>query len=77
MIDDMYFNLIPLLRKQPAALVLRVGTNNSSIKTSFQIYDKLLNVVNFIKENNPNCHIIFSSPIDIFDDRKAALTIRG
>ena len=76
MIDDMYFNLISLLRKQPAALVLRVGTNNSSIKTSFQIYDKLLNLVNFIKENNPNCHIIFSSPIDRLDDRKAALTIK-
>ena len=26
MIDDMYFNLIPLLRKKPAALVLHVGT---------------------------------------------------
>ena len=26
MIDGMYFNLIPLLRKKPAALVLHVGT---------------------------------------------------
>ena len=25
-IDDMYFNLIPLLRKRPTALVLHVGT---------------------------------------------------
>ena len=41
-IDDMYFNLIPLLRKKPATLVLHVGTNNSSNETSFQIYDKLL-----------------------------------
>ena len=41
-IDDMYFNLIPLLRKKQAALVLHVGTNNSPNKTSFQIYDKLL-----------------------------------
>ena len=46
-IDDMYFNLIPLLRKKPAALVLHVGTNNSSNETSFQIYDKLLNLVHF------------------------------
>ena len=29
-IDEMYFNLIPLLRKKPAALVLHVVTNNSS-----------------------------------------------
>ena len=27
-IDDMYFNLISLLREKPAALVLHAGTNN-------------------------------------------------
>ena len=43
-IDDIYFNLIPLLRKKPAALVLHVGTNNLSNKISFQIYDRLLNL---------------------------------
>ena len=75
-IDDMYFNLIPLLRKKPAALVLHVGTNNSSNETSFQIYDKLLNLVHFIKENNLNCHVVLSSPIDRPDDEKAALTIK-
>ena len=73
-IDDMYFNLIPLLRKKPAALVLHVGTNNSSNETSFQICDKLLNLIHFIKENNPNCHVALSSPIDRLDDGKAALT---
>ena len=52
-IDDMYFNLIRLLRKKPVTLALHVGTNNSSNET-FQIYDKLLNLVHFIKENNPN-----------------------
>ena len=75
-IDDMYFNLIPLLRKKPAALVLHVGTNNSSNETSFQIYDKLLNLVHFVKENDPNCHVVLSSPIDRLDDGKAALTIK-
>ena len=45
-IDDMYFNLIPLLRKKPAALVLHVGTDNSLNETSSQIYDKLLNLIN-------------------------------
>ena len=48
-IDGMYFNLIPLLKKKPSALVLHVGTNNSSNETSFQIYDKLLNLVHFVK----------------------------
>ena len=72
----MYFNLIPLLRKKPAALVLHVGTNNSSNETSFEIYNKLLNLVHFIKENNPNCHVVLSSPIDRLDDGKAALTVK-
>ena len=51
-------------------------TNNLSNETSFQIYDKLLNLVNLIKENNPNCHIALSSQIDRPDDGKTALTIK-
>ena len=60
-IDDMYFSLIPLLRKKPAALALHVGTGNSTNKTSFQIYDKLLNLVHFIKEKKSelSCFIVF------------------
>ena len=54
---------------------LHVGTNNSSNET-FQIYDKLLNLVHFVKENDPNCHVVLSSPIDRLDDGKAALTIK-
>ena len=75
-IDNMYFNLIPLLRKRPTAFVLHMGTNNSSNETSFQIYDKLLNLVHFVQENDPNCHVVLSSPIDRLDDGKAALTIK-
>ena len=74
-IDDMYFNLTPSLTEKPA-LVLHVGTNNSRNKISFQIYDEVLNLVHFIKENNPNCHVVLSSPIDRLDDGKAALTIK-
>ena len=75
-IDDMYFNLIPLLRKKPATLVLHVDTNNSSNETSFQIYDKLLNLVHFITENDPNFHVVLSSAINrLDDDGKAALTL--
>ena len=72
----MYFNLIPLIREKPATLVLHVGTNNSSNETSFQIYNKLSNLVYFIKENNPNCHVVLSSPINRLGDGKAALIIK-
>ena len=35
-IDDMYFNLIPLLRKKPAALVLHEGTKFRQMKHHFR-----------------------------------------
>ena len=75
-IDDMYFHLIPLLSKKTPALVLHVGTKNSSNQKSFQIYDKLQSLVHFIKENNPNCHVVLFSPVNRLDDGKAALTIK-
>ena len=53
-----------------------MGTNNSSNETSFQIYDKLLNLVHFIKENNPNCYVVLSSTINKLDDGKTTLTIK-
>ena len=49
-IDDMHFNPITLLRKKTATFVLHVGTNNSSNETSFQVYDKLLNLVHLLKK---------------------------
>ena len=52
-----------------------MGANNLSNET-FQIDDKLLNLVHFIKENNPNCHVVLSSTVDRLDDGKAALTVK-
>ena len=75
-IDDKYFNLISWLREKPATLVLHVGASNSSNETSFQIYDKLLSLVHFVKENSPNCHVVLSSSINRLDDGKADLTIK-
>ena len=76
-IDDMYFELTPLLRKKPAALDLNVDTNNLSTETSFQIDDKLLNFVHFVKENNANCHVVLSSKsIDLMMERQISL-LRG
>ena len=52
-----------------------MGANNLSNET-FQIDNKLLNLVHVIKENNPNCHVVLSSPVDRLDDGKAALTVK-
>ena len=68
--------ILPIVQKKPATLALHVGINNSSNETSFQIYDKLLNLFHFVRENNPNCHVALPSSIDRLDDEKAALTIK-
>ena len=72
----MYLSLIQLLRKKATALVLHVGTNKLPNKISFQIYNKLLNLVHFINENNPNYHVLLSSQIDRLDDGKVPLNIK-
>lgn len=68
--------IIPLLTKKPTTLILHVGINNLSNEISFQIYDKLLSLVVFIKENNPKYIAILSSSIDRLYDANAALTIK-
>ena len=55
---------------------MHVGTNKLSNKISFQIYNKLLNLVHFIKENNQNYHVLLSSQIDRLDDGKVPLNIK-
>ena len=72
-IYDTHFNFIPLLTKKPAALVLNVGTNNTPIETSFQIYNKVLNLVLFTIEDNPDCHFVLSSPIQILEEQLSLL----
>ena len=52
---------------------MHVGTNKLPNKISFQIYNKLLNLVHFIKENNQN---LLSSQIDRLDDGKVPLNIK-
>ena len=73
-IEDMHYNLVPLLRKKPATIILHTGTNNSTHNTSSEIIEKLLHLKKFILLQLPECKVIFSSLISRFDDAKAQLT---
>lgn len=53
-----------------------MGINNSPNQILFQTYNKLQNLVLFIKEINPKCHFVLSFSINRFDDGKAALTTK-
>ena len=73
-IEDMHYNLVPLLRKKPATIILHTGTNNSTHNTSSEIIEKLVHLKEFILLQLPECKVIFSSLINRFDDAKAQLT---
>ena len=75
-IEDMHYNILPLLRKKPTTVILHVGTNDCTSDNSAEITVKLLKLKNFILTTLPTCKIIFSSLIDRFDDANAQLTVK-
>ena len=76
-IEDLHYNIIPLLRKCPSSVIIHVGTNNSTRDTPTQIIEKLLNFKEFISSKNPGIKVIISSLIQRYDDTKAQLTTYG
>ena len=75
-VDDMFFNIFPLLRKNPTNIILHVGTNNAVTENSTQIMSKLSKLKYFITSILPNCKVVFSQLINRFDDAKAQLTVK-
>ena len=62
-IEDMHYNITPLLPKQPSTVILHVGTNNSTRDNSHQIIEKLVNLKHFIVSQIPGVKLIISSLI--------------
>ena len=63
-IEDMY--IMPLIRKKPTCIILHVGTNDSTCKTTDEILSE-----SFIAKHLPNCKIALSQPIIRNDNKKA------
>ena len=85
LVEDMFYNLVPLMRKNPSALILHVGTNNTVSDSSNVILKKIKsyikinnqNQISYIKINNPECRITISQPIRRTDNGKATLTLNN
>ena len=77
LVEDMFYNLVPLMRKKPSALILHVGTNNTVSDSSKVILKKINSLISYIKINNPECRIIISQPVRRRDNRKATLTLNN
>ena len=73
-IEDMYYNIVPLIRKKPTTIILHAGANNCVNDNSNQIIKKLLRLKGFILRKLPYCTVTFSSLIYRFDEPKAQLT---
>ena len=75
LVEDMFYNLVPLMRKKPSALILHVGTNNTVSDSSKVILKKINSLISYIKINNPECRIIISQSVRRTDNGKATLTL--
>ena len=61
----------PLLKKEPAHIILHIGTNDSTFKSARSIYDEITNLKDHINEVLPNTAVHLSCPILRVDDGAA------
>lgn len=62
LIEDMYYYLVPLIKKRPDCIILHCGCNNTSRNGSQEIVDELLKLKTFILQSLPECRVVFSHP---------------
>ena len=75
-VDDMFYNIFPLLRKRPENVIILAGTNNAMSEEPYVIVEKLMKLKNFIDSILPGCNVILSGLIDRYDDEKTQDTVR-
>ena len=75
-VEDMSYNIYPLLRKNPTNIIIHAGTNNAISDNSSYIFRKLVELKNFVLSLLPHCTVIFSGLIDRYDVGKAQLTVQ-
>ena len=61
-IQDMYYYLVPLLRKRPDKIILHVGTNDAPHVKADEMLEELGKLNNLIWEMLPSVKIILSAP---------------
>ena len=55
-VDDMFFNIFPLLRENPTNIIMHAGTNNAVTENSSQTIRKLLKLKHFITSIHPKLY---------------------
>ena len=75
-VDQMYYYITPLLKKEPKVIILHVGTNDAVTKTSDTILDDILKLKFHIESQLIGVEVVISCPINRIDNSKARLTIK-
>ena len=74
-IGDLNHYIVPISKTNQ--MILYVGTNDATTKSSRKIVDDLLMLKTNISKQLPNCRIVLSKPTIRHDRGKANLTIRN
>ena len=74
-ICDMYDYIAPLLRKDPAYIILHIGLNDTPNKSSGEILEIALQLKAHIEMVLPYAKVYLSSPIPRYDNVKAGFVI--
>ena len=75
-VDDLWFHVIPIIRKKPSYIIIHAGTVDACYSKSREILDKLLSLKSFITSKLPNCQVSLSTPTIRFDDGYPSLVVR-
>ena len=75
-INQMYYYITPLLKKEPKVIILHIGTNDAVTKTSDTILDDILKLKFHIESQLIGVEVVISCPINRIDNSKARLTIK-
>ena len=70
-IQDMYFYLLPLLRKRPNKIILHVGTNDAPHMKADEMLEELGKLKSLIWEMLPSVKIVLSAPTVRVDKHNA------
>ena len=75
-VDQMYYYITPLLKKELKVIILHVGTNDAVTKTLDTILDDILKLKFHIESQLIGVEVVISCPINRIDNSKARLTIK-
>ena len=74
-ICDMYDYITPLLRKEPAYIILHIGSNDAVNRSSDEIVKRVFRLKDHIESILPYVKVYLSSPIPRYDNVKAGFVI--